>query len=170
MEIRTSLHTVTRARLLRTAGRPVALLAVGAGTLLIAAGGASSWTFTDMRWLVAALMLVMVAVPAVLLFLFIHYGMSPRCLPMVYPHTVLLNDSGIHVRATVPGEPVHTLKLDAAWSDVARARAGLKALTIKLKGTPPGLLYIPYDALPDPKADIPAILRKCGFGSKGENE
>lgn len=157
-------HKITRARLLRTAGRrPLLWIAAVAGFLLLVAGGVAFWLW-DLRPVVAVLMLISVGLPGALFFLFINYGLSPRCLPMVYPHIVKISNDGIEVNAVVPpidedGER-RQLRLNISWEDVKSARPTLSALILTLKGRPPGIIILPYEALPDARQDVPDILRQ----------
>ena len=50
------------------------------------------------------------------------------------------------------------------YSQVARTRVGLNALVLYLKGSPVGLVHIPYDALTNPRSQVPEIQRLVTAG------
>lgn len=178
MTFTTAKYSVSRSRLLRSAvavchGRHLCLVL---GLLLVI--GVAFGLLIDWRFALVTAMLALVLAPGVLAFLFFNYALSPRCLPEVWPHTVTFTTDGFEVTATVPplpdaggGDgtdaeegretPPARIGYAAAYTDVREVRAGVDGLVIRLAGTPPGLLHVPYSALPELRENTAYILEKC---------
>lgn len=131
--------------------------------------------FIDIRWLIIALMVLFVAAPGMMAILYLNYALSPRCLTEVYPHKVFFTEEGIEVDALVPAWPrdeeeeqneqrepaiPKRIGFKASFTEVSRVRAGLKGLVLELRGTPPGIVHVPYDVLSDSRADSEWIIRR----------
>lgn len=178
MTFTTAEYSVSRSRLLRSA---VVLcharqLYTSLGLLLVI--GVALGLFVNWRFALVTAMLALVLAPGALAFLFFNYALSPRCLPEVWPHTVTFGPDGFEVRATVPplpqtedsdgtnpeeekeASPTH-IGYAARYGDVCEVRVGVEGLVIRLAGTPPGLLHVPYSALPEPRENTAYILEKC---------
>lgn len=169
--IQTVEFAVSRGRLLCSA------LKMGWGVLatvvvaLVFVAGLTLGLLVDLRWILVAFMLLLVVAPGVLALLYLNYALSPRCLPEVYRHTVCLSDNRIEVKGHIPpllseeGEDVSkeskVIGYVVSYSDVAKVKPGLKGLVLELKGTPPGLLHLPYEVLPDPVRDTALIIERC---------
>ena len=137
-------------------------LCVLAGVLLAAVGLA---VFVDLRWAIVALMVVFIVAPGLLAFGYIWYALSPRCLVNTYPHSVTVDDAGLATEARIEvrdEEKVEYryLSVRAVWGDVARVRVRLSQLVIELKGTPVGILIIPYESMPDADAFVKFVLAR----------
>lgn len=139
------------------------LLAIAAVTGLILA------LCVDWRWALVDAMLMLVLAPGVMALLYINVMFSPRTLPGAYPHTLSFTDTGIELQAIVPLLPDEAperepkrIGFKAAYSEVKTCRLTLHQMLIRLKGNPPGIILVPYEQLPDARADVDAILKKIG--------
>lgn len=173
--IQTVEFVVSRGRLLRSALKMGWGIGATIGVAAVFVAGVTCGLLIDLRWLLVAWMVLLVAAPGVMAMLYLNYAFSPRCLPEVYRHTVRFTDAGIEVRAIVPPLPVaeeeeerdnsaqesKIIGYEASYQDVCKVKPGLKGLVIELRGTPPGLLHLPYEVLPDPVRDTAIIIEKC---------
>lgn len=178
MTFTTAEYSVSRSRLLRSA-----VAVCHAGQLYISLGlllviGGALGIFVDWRFALVTAMLALVLAPGILAFLFFNYALSPRCLPEVWPHIVTFGPDGFEVMATVPSlpqtedpgvadtdeereaMPTH-IGYAARYEDVREVRVGVEGLVIRLAGTPPGLLHVPYSVLPEARENVACILEKC---------
>lgn len=176
--ITTSLFSIPRARLLRAAAAPRLHVLLPPALILFAAAIAAA-ILVDPRYILVALMILLIVAPMLLAFLYLSCLLSPRTVPNAYPHTLTLTGAAIHLRAAVPPLPDRSgkagkkssnegndaeiqedhipqetkiIELEIPLNDISHVRIGLKDLTIYLKGRPTGLLIIPYSAHPDPDA------------------
>lgn len=137
----------------------------------------------DWRFGLVTAMLMLVLAPGVMALLYLNYALSPRCLPEVWPHTVAFGSDGFRVEAKVPPLPVAadgaedgedapgppepepepaTFGFSASYAEVAEVRAGLDGLVLRLAGSPPGLVHVPYSALEGTGLTAAFIQEKCG--------
>ena len=158
MNIATSEFRISRSRLLYTAlmFRHGALF--GGSVAFVVTAGFFLSIFVDWRFLLVAAMLLLIAVPGVMALLYFNYALSPRCFPEVWPHTVTFTDTGFKVEGTLP--PLPAPESDAE-DEVKRMLMTANGIILVLGTPPPGLLHIPYNALPEGVlAEIRKII-KC---------
>lgn len=126
--------------------------------LSLAVLGCAAGAFFDIRWLIAALMLVAIVAPMVMAFLYIMYALSPRCLPQVHPHRVTIEPEEIVIRYRVkPLPPLEnpeevpeekTIEVRVPAGQIARIHRGSEAFVIEFCH-PFGFARIPWQALPE---------------------
>lgn len=172
MTFTTSEFKTPRPRLLRTALTMCHSTPLWVTLTALVAAGAAMGLLLDWRYALVAAMLLLVLVPGVMAILYLNYALSPRCLPEAWPHTVTFTPEGFTVSATVPPLPAsddegeaeapRQIGFSASYSQVREVRAGVDGVVIRLKGTPPGLVHVPYAALPDSNENLAYILKKCG--------
>lgn len=178
MTFTTAEYSVSRSRLLRSAVVVCHARQLFITLALLLFTGTLLGLFVDWRFALVTAMLALVLAPGALSFLFFKYALSPRCLPEVWPHTVTFTPDGFEVRATVPPlpqtenpqgtnpeeemevSPTH-IGYVAGYGDVREVRVGVEGLVIRLAGTPPGLLHVPYSVLSEPRENTAYILEKC---------
>lgn len=168
VDICTHEFKISRGRLLRSAlftwhSRLVWIILAA----LIFAGSLCA-VFIDWRWALVTAMVILVLTPGVMALMYINYALSPRCVPEVYDHKVKFDDKGFTVTARLlplnpddENEKPRTLSYTASYTDVAQCRYTADAMVLVLRGTPPGLVHIPYSALEDARNQCALIADYC---------
>lgn len=128
------------------------MLSLAVIVLMLACG-----IFIDLRWLIVALMLLTIVVPGIMVFLYLSYALSPRCIPCVHNHYIKVKGDTLSIiytvttRASDDEEPEEkTVTVNVPHDDIDSCRVGLNYFTITMR-RPFGLLKIPYSSLPDPR-------------------
>lgn len=173
MQITTVQFKSSRSQLLRTALLTHRFIAVWCLLAMLIIAGLTLSIVADWRWALVTAMVILVLAPGVMALLYIDCMFSPRTLPGAYPHTVCFTDDAIEVKATVPplpdeapGQEPKKLAYTAAYTEVAKLRLRLNDMAIIIKGSPPGIILVPYDKLPDPKADVDLIIKCVNFATQ----
>lgn len=137
---------------------------LGGGVALVATAGLLLSVFVDWRFMLVAAMLMLIAAPGIMAILYFNYALSPRCFPEVWTHTVTFTDTGFKVEGTLPPLPApesdaedeapeseksKKIGYTAGYDEVKRMLATANGIILVLVTPPPGLLHIPYNALPE---------------------
>lgn len=135
----------------------------------------------DLRWLIVMFMCLLIVSPMVLAFLYFRYALSPRCYPNSFPHTATIDEGGITLSGTIeiPALPdkdepdseqtekkierTVPLHLSASWGDIGAVGCTLHDVRVFLKGSPAGLIILPYSALEDADGCIRFMRAKANL-------
>lgn len=160
----------------------IGLLTVGA-----IAGAATS----DLRWIIVALMLVLLVVPMVGAMLYFNYGLRRECYMNIAPHKVAISSSGLRVdvyilKSAEDEEADDGAKAKAASRDekvvdriysidfpperLGRYTVGSKGITLSVEAPGAGFVRLPYSAFADEKVFAKAIEIIRGFNTLGNGE
>lgn len=175
----TGLFSVPRSTVLRAGlSRHTALLATLISVPVVVCVGLA--LALDLRWLIVMFMCLLIVSPMVLAFLYFRYALSPRCYPNSFPHTVTVDEQGILLNGTMeisalPDKDVEmtdsgqaerktedtvSLHLSTSWEEIWTVRCTLNDVRIFLKGSPAGMIILPYSVLEDADACIRLIRAK----------
>ena len=132
---------------------PLGLLAVAVVAAAVAA------IVVDLRWIVVALMLVMIILPMVAAMLYFNYGLRPEGFVNVVPHTLTFGDGKIEAEVTFPSldaepdddapQPPVVRRYSFALARPARYVTSGNGLIITLGAPDKGVLIVPYAAFDD---------------------
>lgn len=135
--------------------------------LLLCAIGLTGIVFgiiLDYRWLLAALFLVFIIAPALVMLLYYYFGLRREAYVNTIPHIVVLTDKGMIMRLRIPlsapdscdaggagtdgGEEKEYRWRDEffAYTEMLPMRTGMKSVSVPLKAPAKGILWIPREA------------------------
>lgn len=142
---------------------------------MFAVAGLVLGIMVDLRWLVAALMIVCIVLPLVLGFLYYYYGLRRECFVNTVSHRLIVGESGIICRLWLKGKKNDTNEeAEIANNDVCEIRfrdeffpyesmgkfvMGKDSALVPLKKPLSGFLWIPSDAFTEPD-HLSLLLRK----------
>lgn len=126
----------------------------------------------DLRFLIVGAMIAFIVLPMLMAFVYIIYGMSPRCYPNTTLHTLDFQSDKIVMRWDVvmlnqenednPEDlPVREMSMSIPLKDITY-RFGLKGVTLYLKGHPFGFIYAPYETFPE-STDFKKLVEKLSL-------
>lgn len=157
-------------------GRMLSVLAwrhmrwAGAVAILAAAALLTVGIIVDLRLAACALLLLLVVYPLIVMAVYIRYSLTPDVAVNVVEHTSSLHSDGIRVRwrPSLTTSELEECRRDdrepeelpwrtdvIPFSRITDISIGLKALTVWLSdaGAGSGFIYLPYDTIPEGKAD-----------------
>lgn len=129
----------------------------------------------DLRWIAGGLMLLFVAAPMLLAFLYISKGFNPGCFFNTLNHTVVFSDSDVSVNIfprydEEEEEEPEAVEIKYAYRSVMKIDVGGEAVTLRLGDNREGFLWIPYTAFSDPEALQMAMSKlRAGMAQSSEN-
>lgn len=109
----------------------------------------------DLRWMIAALMVVFIIIPMVLAFLYYYYGLRRECFVNMLPHRIVVEDEGISVRLKLSSAECQENKECSyrneffSFSEMQPYRIGTDSVIIPFKAPVRGFIWIPADAFDD---------------------
>lgn len=145
---------------------------------LMAVAGIALGITVDLRWLMVGLMVVFVAVPMVLAFLYYYHGLRRGCFVNTIAHRIVIEDDGLTARLIIPvypageekesgqesGQEAETVSYRTRdeffpYADMETFRIGSDSAIIPLRAPSTGFLWIPADAFNDTR-HLSDLLRK----------
>lgn len=141
---------------------------------LFAVAGLVLGIVVDLRWLVAALMIVCIVLPMVLGFLYYYYGLRRECFVNTVPHRMIVGDNGIlcrlrikEIKNTSDSDQIADSDHDAVrfrdeffpYESMEKFIIGKDSALVPLKKPFSGFLWIPADAFTDTD-HLSLLLRK----------
>lgn len=173
--VRTSPYAMRRThyavKLLGTAGR-ITLVCC-----LVPAVVAAVFAFYDLRFLILALMILMIVMPLMLGFLYIANGIMPESALNVVTHTVEFRPEGLRVELLIeempplnpvdPAEtevpPVVKRTIEIPAADIKGWDTDSRSMTLRLARPKRGFVYIPFSAFGETEALRSAVEVMRGY-------
>lgn len=145
--------------------RPIAII------LLISIPALAAGIFHDIRWLIVFFLVICVAAPMVMAFIFIFHGLRPSTASNLTPHTIEIKNDGIHVsiyRSTEDdGFELITTHI-YTFNTVRRILASPDSVTVRLLPPEKGFIWIPIEAFPSKDKALDAFREIVEKSSLGE--
>lgn len=124
----------------------------------------------DLRWIVGGLMLLFIAAPMLLAFLYISRGFSRGCFVNTLNHSIRFSQTcilvSVYPRYNEEGEEApEAAEFQYSYRSVERIDAGGDAVTLRLGEHDKGFLWIPYAAFGDQEM-LQSAMRRVHAGMK----
>lgn len=140
---------------------------------LLAVAGLVLGVTVDLRWLIAALMIVCIVLPMVLGFFYYFYGLRRGCFVNTVPHRIVVRDDGLVCRLwikespeSVENESEEDQKPKIRFRDeifpfsaMGKFVIGKDSAIVPLKKPSAGFLWIPADSFADTE-HLSALLQR----------
>lgn len=153
---------------------------------LLAVAGIALGMTVDLRWLLVGLMVVFVAVPMVLAFLYYYHGLRRGCFVNTIAHRIVIEDEGLTARLMIPVTSPSSAENESEeinsgvaayrtrdeffpFSVMERFRIGSDSVIIPLRAPSAGFLWIPADAFNDTE-HLSALLRRLDSETHDDKE
>lgn len=137
-----------------------------AGAAILAAASAIIGTAHDIRWLIVALMIVMIIAPMALALLYFNHGLKPASVLNILPHSIAADDGCLTIRVfdKMPGEkkcdeedeeddkklPAVTAVREIPTASLKPYHVGMDSIVIPVDGKDGGFLWVPVSAFHSP--------------------
>lgn len=117
----------------------------------------------DIRWLIVFFLIMCLAVPMIMAFLFFYHGLRPSTSSNILPHTVEIGEVGITVSSYRKINDSDSLEFIVAhtypFSSIRRLMTNPDGITVLLLPPDKGFLWIPLEAFPSRAGALDAFRK-----------